>query len=276
MKSLCCPTARTLLAVLIFAAFHLAWCKDGIQDQLNSEYKNKTFLLRNFYAGSDLTYNQSGNLRTVTNEGPWTLAEVRIKGVKLSDRSLEISGERLGVFYEGGEMKMLKTDGIKLHVLGFDQATATRDAVTAVMQKIFLDPAQEKMGDLVPDFWKPYFAKSDSHAPLNSTVPSPKAQPVPVAPGTLEHHSVKPPRVIQAPDPAYTPEATEHGIKGVSVLTLVVDASGNPTDIAIVRPIGMGLDEQAVAAVSTWRFQPATRDDTPVSVKINVETTFHY
>jgi TPR repeat protein len=37
----------------------------------------------------------------------------------------------------------------------------------------------------------------------------------------------------------------------------------------------MGLDEQAIEAVSNWRFEPATKDGTPVAVQINVEVNFH-
>jgi TonB family protein len=36
----------------------------------------------------------------------------------------------------------------------------------------------------------------------------------------------------------------------------------------------MGLDEKAIAAVSTWRFQPGTLDGQPVAVEVNVEVTF--
>jgi protein TonB len=36
----------------------------------------------------------------------------------------------------------------------------------------------------------------------------------------------------------------------------------------------MGLDEKALAAVSKWRFQPATLHGQPVAVQINVEVTF--
>jgi outer membrane biosynthesis protein TonB len=37
----------------------------------------------------------------------------------------------------------------------------------------------------------------------------------------------------------------------------------------------MGLDQRAVEAVSAWQFRPATKDDEPVDVLINVEVNFH-
>jgi hypothetical protein len=35
----------------------------------------------------------------------------------------------------------------------------------------------------------------------------------------------------------------------VSVVALIVDAKGNPQQVHVVRPLGMGLDEKAVKAV---------------------------
>jgi protein TonB len=37
----------------------------------------------------------------------------------------------------------------------------------------------------------------------------------------------------------------------------------------------MGLDEKAVAAVRTWRFEPAMKDGHPVAVQMSVEVNFH-
>jgi TonB family protein len=55
----------------------------------------------------------------------------------------------------------------------------------------------------------------------------------------------------------------------------VIDATGTPTQIAILRPLGMGLDEAAIAAVSQWKFSPATRNGTPVPVFTHIEMNFH-
>jgi TonB family protein len=63
--------------------------------------------------------------------------------------------------------------------------------------------------------------------------------------------------------------------QGVATLSLVVDASGKPTDIQIQSPLGLGLDEKAVEAVSKWKFEPAKKDGKPVPVAIAVEVDFH-
>lgn len=55
------------------------------------------------------------------------------------------------------------------------------------------------------------------------------------------------------------------------VLQLTVSTAGKLVDILITRPLGFGLDDQAVAAVRSWKFQPATLKGKPVPVRVNVE-----
>ena len=40
-------------------------------------------------------------------------------------------------------------------------------------------------------------------------------------------------------------------------------------------PLGAGLDEKSVEAVSTWKFDPAQKDGKAVPLAIKVEVTFH-
>jgi periplasmic protein TonB len=82
------------------------------------------------------------------------------------------------------------------------------------------------------------------------------------------------PRAIYDPDPEYSDEARHNKYQGSVVLFLVVDAQGQPRDIRLQRSLVMGLDEKAMAAVSKWRFQPATLNGKPVATQINVEVTF--
>jgi len=88
-------------------------------------------------------------------------------------------------------------------------------------------------------------------------------------------HGVKAPRATFMPDPEFSEQARQAGYEGVCVLELVVDAEGMPQNIRVTHPVGMGLDEKALEAVRQWRFTPGMKGDTPVAVRINVETSFH-
>lgn len=85
---------------------------------------------------------------------------------------------------------------------------------------------------------------------------------------------VSAPRPVYAPDPEYSEEARKAKYQGTVVLWMVVAPDGRPRDVRIVRSVGMGLDEKALAAVRTWRFDPARKDGRPVAVQINVEVSF--
>jgi periplasmic protein TonB len=85
---------------------------------------------------------------------------------------------------------------------------------------------------------------------------------------------VSAPRVLFAPDPEYSEEARKAKYQGTVVLWVAIGPDGRPRDIRVQRSLGMGLDEKALEAVKTWRFDPATKDGRPVAVQINVEVNF--
>lgn len=82
------------------------------------------------------------------------------------------------------------------------------------------------------------------------------------------------PRAISAPAPQYTDAARKANLQGTVVLWAIVRPDGIPSDIRVARSIGTGLDEKAVEAVRTWRFQPAMKDGRPAAAQINIEVTF--
>lgn len=86
---------------------------------------------------------------------------------------------------------------------------------------------------------------------------------------------VMPPQLIYSVDPEFSDEARKAKYQGTSVVALIVDANGNPRNIRVVRALGMGLDEKAVAAVKQYRFKPAQYHGHAVPVEIDVEVDFH-
>jgi TonB family protein len=79
---------------------------------------------------------------------------------------------------------------------------------------------------------------------------------------------------IYKPEPPYSEEARKAKHQGVVVVYLVVDTEGNVSDIRVVRPLGLGLDEKAVETVRTWKFKPGMKNGIPVPVKVLVEVQF--
>jgi TonB family protein len=76
--------------------------------------------------------------------------------------------------------------------------------------------------------------------------------------------------------PKDTPEALQARIEGTVVMTAVVRTDGTPGDIENTRSLDTeyGLDKQAVAAPSQWRFEPGLKDGKPVPVRVTNEMRF--
>jgi protein TonB len=85
---------------------------------------------------------------------------------------------------------------------------------------------------------------------------------------------VSAPMLIYSVDPEFSEEARRTKTAGNVLVNLWVDEKGNPTHVHVLRGIGMGLDEKAVAAVKQYRFRPAMENGKPVLVEMNVEVTF--
>jgi protein TonB len=82
------------------------------------------------------------------------------------------------------------------------------------------------------------------------------------------------PRVIYQQEPQYSEEARKAKWQGSVLLSLVVDENGRPTQVKVVRPLGLGLDEKAIEAIMKWKFEPGRKDGKPVAVAAQVEVTF--
>jgi TonB family protein len=85
---------------------------------------------------------------------------------------------------------------------------------------------------------------------------------------------VSSPLLIYKVDPEFTQEARKAKASGIVLVNFVVDRSGLPQNVHVIRGIGNGLDAKAVEAVSQYKFKPAMRAGKPVPVALNVEVNF--
>ena len=118
----------------------------------------------------------------------------------------------------------------------------------------------------MPSFWRNYFKRQEGQADDGE---SPYA---PVYRANLD--GILAPHLLYAPDPEYSEEARKAGYQGTVMMSFVVDKAGIPKNIQITKPAGLGLDEKSVEAVSAWKFEPGQKEARPVSVELEVETSF--
>jgi len=79
---------------------------------------------------------------------------------------------------------------------------------------------------------------------------------------------------ISGPQPGYSEAARKGLISGSVLAELIVGVDGIPRDIRIVRSLEPGLDQNAIEALSQWRFRPGQLDGKPVPVRARIEITF--
>ncbi len=275
--------------------------------RLNDQYKGKTLILRGFYTGDYLKYDASGRAIDPGSPGDWTVSGiVNIESLKLKSHELIINARRLHLGWPNGNFQELHDTAPKLTQEEGNRAlrieasfnAATPEAVDGLFGRVFLT-SSDRFADLVPEYWRSCVRASvtneaDHRLPgcrfASDFMLIPGVSAGPIDDGT--ESATKPstddaiapagagkggtaPRVVFHQNPSFTNEARRARYSGTVELSLFVDESGHPRDVQIVRPAGMGLDRNAVAAVSQWRFTPGTKDGSPVPAKITVEVDFH-
>lgn len=261
-----------LVVLIVSAAPFSMWCQ-SVQDQLNSAFKGKVLLLRNFYSGDDLSYDQNGKPLGVVTQGPWTLANVEITKVAVAMQGIDIIGNRMGTWYRNGRPDFVRVGKLKIHVTKPISAGDNDTSLRPIFSEIFME-AGEDLRPVVQDYWRNFLDVNDSKSRSAAWQATLKKEGSPIKKSDAQPGQVTAPRTLSSPDPHYTKEAATHHIEGTSRLGIVVDGTGKANNIAVLDPLGMGLDEQAVLAVKQWRFQPAMKNGESVPVQINVEINF--
>jgi TonB family protein len=275
-------------AVVLFMLSILAHGSVSDAD-LEKQYGEGVLTLREFYPGEHLHFDAAGRLSSAAIPGAWTLdGQVRVKDISLKDGVVHIRGQRLFLFLDPENQRLRDVGSVtkkdkarkffrrkKVDEWAAKKARVEIEVecgvaqpqmadVTKAMNVVFLAPG-EVLTEVMPDFWKNYLEPNmhNANEALRDQEP-------------IAHvgNGVSPPHPTYQPDPSYSELARQAGYEAVSVLRLIVDRVGLPKNIRIAKPAGMGLDEQAVNAVRTWRFDPAQKDGNPVAVRIVVEVAF--
>jgi TonB family protein len=83
-----------------------------------------------------------------------------------------------------------------------------------------------------------------------------------------------PVQIISKPNPAYTQEARQLKLEGEVLLEVMFGANGQLRVNRVVRGLGHGLDEEAVAVANKIQFKPASRNGSPVDSTSIVHVIF--
>lgn len=86
--------------------------------------------------------------------------------------------------------------------------------------------------------------------------------------------AVSPPSVIFKVEPEYSEEARQARWQGDVQVSAIVETSGRLSNVRILKPPGLDLDQHVLAALSQWRFKPAVKDGLPVRVVAQIAVNF--
>jgi TonB family protein len=94
------------------------------------------------------------------------------------------------------------------------------------------------------------------------------------APDRVRNLASSPVVVYRGTDPSYTEEARTAGLQGTVQVSFMIGEDGVPQNLRVINPLGHGLDEKAIDAVSQWRFQPIVLNGKPIRGGSTISVTF--
>jgi TonB family protein len=252
------------------------------QQDLEVRLKSQFLMLRGMWDGDRLAFDSQGNLFGSAEKTFFSLSAVIVTQIQLGDTQLDIHGRRAG--FEFSYSKPLHQPphtppydlaaGLMIGAKPYSNVeieiardSAHPEALDDAINKVFSIGIDEQLAASAPYYWQSLL---DQHLHPGQKSPEPASTDRIYHPGG----GVTNPILRYAPDPAFSTAARKLGVAGVAVIGLVVDENGLPRQVHVVRPLGMGGDECAVAAVLQYRFSPAIYHGHPVPAEINIEVNF--
>lgn len=138
------------------------------------------------------------------------------------------------------------------------------ERLRAALNRIFAPDLDAKMIAQMPDYWQFFYQAQNSHKMLMPTDPGI------VRPGP----GVDGPRLLAHVTPPSNDYAQKAQVAGVASYMVILGPDGKPAAVAVYRPIGFGLDENAVAAIQNAKFTPAIRNGKAVTSVIDLAVNF--
>lgn len=279
----------SLLFVLTFAVVSLPASAQSLNKRaIQQQLLHKTMLFRGHYACPSprpckLIFNRQGELQNKAAVAPFSLGAIYVNRIRFSRGALVIlaQGATIVRFSKSSPYQframVLRHQQLDIQIpYTSSQPLELQHSLHAIFfdsleQALSAGSRQQRQADLntLPLLAPETFAETE---PELKEAGWPAVQ-------TLELGSKrgpKAPKLIYSIPLRYTKTAKKHKIQGKCDFALIVNAHGFPQNIRVIRSLPDGLDEQAIAAVSQYRFRPSrTVKGKPVPVGIIVDVDFH-
>src|SRR4051812_18201790 len=263
------------------------------EDELRRRLQGKMVYLRGGYSGNELRFDELGRFAGTAPQLPYTLSMVEIEKVHVGKHRIQLEGIRYGLHFlvtSPTEDSLTASDRVRITpkkkvlritidraevVKSKKKSRSSKDAparpasapagtpatsetgagsqaaangqLEQALEWVFSSGLDERMIASLPDYWKFYYQAAASKSNFK-----------PSEPGVLHQGIVdQKARLITNFEPPSNDFAQDAGVAGVAIYHVVVGRDGKPDEIAVGRPIGFGLDENAVASIRKAQFEPA-------------------
>jgi hypothetical protein len=226
-----------------------------------TELIGRPLFLRCLCSENNLTFDADGQPSQPVKPTDWTLAAFNLQKVERKDPStVELDGVRVAIRYAPDRHEFdrhnLNDEKIKI-VVRIPMQDDGKSSFRHTLGNVFADGLDLRLQRAMPSFWEHYFLPQTpwpKDALDGQTVVTPAA--LNAAPGAPA--GIVEPKPLKRSNASFTPEASHDRVNGDVVLRLVVDPAGDPRRIAIVQPLGYGLDARAVDSAAKDRFTPTS------------------
>jgi hypothetical protein len=265
-----------MIALLVPAALH----GQSTEDRLREQLVHQPLYLRGFWMGFALEFDATGKPmgRDLPQPGPLTLSGIDVSDISIHGKKLMLEAQRVALV--AGKDGRLERRGLLSTTLMFGtmqkeyrakeivkivvHADAT-GSFDAALKAIFANGLAD-LALSVPPYWRcyasGYFRDGAGGADAQQAVSGCLDRADGLDPSTGDDSA---PDILTEPQVHTTREAAELHVAGEAEVHLVVRPDATPTGFQIVRPIGAGLDEFILQALSECRFKPAKRNGTAVA-----------
>jgi TonB family protein len=287
LKSL--PRPLLFIAPLVLCSLASILQAQSGETEISTRLMNKPLYLRGCWRDDVLHFDSSGQLKGVSGPLTFTLSGFELRTVHLKQDKLILEGRRIGLELRDQKqvrvpLNIGKPDRPEDETVHIDITASPSGDYGPALDAIFTNGLAELVPSM-PSYWKAYAAKNFIPSDPSTTPPPAVSAPAAPAPDQQPAGSpdtkprrigggVKPPKLLHAKEPEFNDAARGLKYSGIVLINFWLHPDGTVSHLSVVRALGLGLDERALAAVQKYTFSPATMNDKPVLVELDVEINF--
>lgn len=283
---------RWALVVVFVVCTSVGMRAQNVEKQTQEKLVGQPLYLRGMWSGNSLEFDGQGHAIGTTQIGLMTLSGVDVTDVAVKGGKMVIHANRValvadaegrlqrrGIFSKtlivpslrrGDGNKFKAQEEIRL-IVHADDASIFDTALKA----IFANGLAE-LATVAPPYWScyaaGYFTNNVTVAEAGKIVDACVLQHG--LPEVEDREGYMPPGLVGDVHVQSTREAAELGIEGTSQVHFIVGPHGVPLRFQVIRPVGAGLDEMLLQALSESTFKPATKDGIAVAADFNFSMAY--